>query len=385
MASDGINLEVWYLCDQGVNRRRDAEFGKSFAWDLPMLEGYAHRFLDLPGWNLRKPLTMRLRQSLRPLFEQTNATHLWVEGWRFPAFWQAVFQAKRAGLKVWCRGESNDLAPEPRAPKRWIKRVLLGWFFGQIDAFLCIGSANRRLYLNSGVLQARLNSAPYCVDNERFRAQAEEKRPQRTVIRKTWNIPEDAICVLFAGKLIPKKRPLDLVAALELLLVKDERQKFHLLVVGSGELEQAIRARCTVAYGSPVGQPPPRSDAVAVSFTGFLNQSEICGAYVAADCLVLPSDTGETWGLVVNEAMAAATPCVVSDLCGCAEDLVVPIDPMLRYGCGNILELANALRRVANDRPSAELVERVIDTHNIRHTVNTVKTLLTNSQEMRAR
>ncbi len=385
MASDGINLEVWYLCDQGVNDRRDAEFGKSFAWDLPMLEGYAYRFLNIPNWNLRQPFTMRLRQSLRPLFEQTNATHLWVEGWRFPAFWQAVLQAKRSGIEVWCRGESNDLSPAPPAPKRWLKTVLLGWFFRQIDAFLCIGSANRRLYLKSAVPKARLMSAPYCVDNERFRAQAAEKREQRTVIKNAWNIPDDAFCVLFAGKLIPKKRPLDLVAALELLAAKGKRQKFHLLVVGSGELEQAIRARCAVAYEAGGGQSALRSDAVAVSFTGFLNQSKICGAYVAADCLVLPSDTGETWGLVVNEAMAAATPCVVSDSCGCAEDLVVPIDPRLQYGCGNIAELARALQCVAAARPPAESIEHVIDTHGIRHTVDTVQRLLTTSREMRSR
>jgi hypothetical protein len=43
---------------------------------------------------------------------------------------------------------------------------------------------------------------------------------------------------------------------------------------------------------------------------------------VAADCLVLPSDHGETWGLLVNEALASGLPCLVSDACGCAEDLL---------------------------------------------------------------
>ena len=45
-------------------------------------------------------------------------------------------------------------------------------------------------------------------------------------------------------------------------------------------------------------------------------------AYVAADCLVLPSDAGETWGLVVNEAMACSRPAIVSDHVGCQVDLV---------------------------------------------------------------
>jgi glycosyltransferase involved in cell wall biosynthesis len=59
-----------------------------------------------------------------------------------------------------------------------------------------------------------------------------------------------------------------------------------------------------------------------VTFAGFLNQSEIVRAYVAADCLVLPSDAGETWGLVVNEAMACGLPAIVSDQVGCGPDLV---------------------------------------------------------------
>jgi glycosyltransferase involved in cell wall biosynthesis len=59
-----------------------------------------------------------------------------------------------------------------------------------------------------------------------------------------------------------------------------------------------------------------------LTFAGFLNQSEIIKAYIAADCLVLPSDGGETWGIVVNEAMWSALPCIVSDQVGCGPDLV---------------------------------------------------------------
>jgi glycosyltransferase involved in cell wall biosynthesis len=79
------------------------------------------------------------------------------------------------------------------------------------------------------------------------------------------------------------------------------------------------------------------------SFAGFLNQKEISQAYVAADCLVLPSDYRETWGLVVNEALASGVPCLVSQACGCAEDL---------SGCGtfapgDIETLSSKLVRLA--------------------------------------
>ena len=55
-----------------------------------------------------------------------------------------------------------------------------------------------------------------------------------------------------------------------------------------------------------------------MTFAGFRNQSELPRYLAAADVLVLPSDAGETWGLVVNEAMACGLPAIVSRAAGCA-------------------------------------------------------------------
>ena len=106
---------------------------------------------------------------------------------------------------------------------------------------------------------------------------------------------------------------------------------------GDGEL----RAECE-AFVSAHDLP--------VSFTGFLNQSEIVRAYVAADCLVLPSDAGETWGLVVNEAMACGLPAIVSNQAGCAADLVVPgvTGEVFSFGCRD--ELSALLGSMGRDR-----------------------------------
>ena len=100
------------------------------------------------------------------------------------------------------------------------------------------------------------------------------------------------------------------------------------------------------------GSPP-------ASFAGFLNQSEIPGAYVAADVLVLPSES-ETWGLVVNEALACGLPCVVSDACGSAEDLVIPLDPRLCYPVGDVEALARAIQHAADHPPPAQAMSALI-------------------------
>jgi glycosyltransferase involved in cell wall biosynthesis len=94
---------------------------------------------------------------------------------------------------------------------------------------------------------------------------------------------------------------------------------------------------------------------IAATFAGFLNQTEMPKAYVAADCLVLPSDYGETWGLVVNEAMACGLPAVVSDRVGCGPDLVEDGVTGRIFPFGEVAALAGVIRSLA-DRP-ARLVE----------------------------
>src|SRR5206468_8843170 len=129
-----------------------------------------------------------------------------------------------------------------------------------------------------------------------------------------------------------------------------------LLFVGSGELGVEIREHCDDVFDEESkdltsdlrhltsGTKPKASCA------DFLNQTEISRAYVAADVLVLPSDYAETWGLVVNEAMASSLPSIISDHCGCAEDLG-EITPNAVYKCGDTEELANRIVRFRNNRP----------------------------------
>ena len=363
-------MEVLFLCPHGLKETRDPEFDRSFSWDLPMLEGYRSRFLNIPDWDLKAPMKMKIKMKwgLKPIFEETGATHLWVEGWRFPAFWQAVRQAKKAGLQVWCRGESNDLAPEPRFPKSLVKKVLMSWFFGKVDAFLCIGCANRRLYQKAGVPKPKLHPAPYFVDNERFSRKAESIWSQREKIRVGWGIRPEATVVPYSGKFIPKKRVIDLAKAFRMVCEK-QPERFHLLLAGDGpqkgELEREL-----------VGLP--------VTFAGFLNQTEIPRAYVAADVMVMASDWGETWGLSANEALASGVPVILSDQCGCAEDISSATNEAKVFPMGDVPRLGALLedrRKEIADRGGSTsqrrgLMKVMREKFDAENTIKTVKILL---------
>ncbi|HWY51308.1 MAG TPA: glycosyltransferase family 4 protein [Chthoniobacterales bacterium] len=391
LAKDGrVPFEVWYLTLHGTQPSHDREFGKEFAWDLEMLSGYPHRFLDVAsGATPSSFWKCRLKEKLRDRIRKSGTRALWIQGWQVAAYWQAAWEAKAAGVEVWLRGESNDLAPTPwwKSP---VKHIALGRLFDRIDRFLYIGSANRRLYQKFAVPNEKLFPAPYAVDNQRFAEQAEALRGQRSVVRGQWSIPNDAFCVLFCGKFIPKKRPMDLIAAVRLLGKErgagcGEQAKIHLLFAGSGELGDALRSRCDVVFDADAHQrsedreqtsvassqlPAPGFRNPSASFAGFLNQTEISKAYDAADVLVLPSDYHETWGLVVNEAMASGLPCIVSDQCGCAEDLG-KISSNAIYECGNIKSLATELTTFAK-HGKREVFARDLQYYSFDETVKTV-------------
>ena len=363
LAAAGIDFEVWFLTPHAVKASYDREFGQTFAWDLDLLEGYPHRFLPIAeGWRLDRFRGVRLRGDWSEEFRRRGVTHVWVEGWRFMELWLAVRAARRAGIHVLMRGETHAMAPGPGLRKGW-KRPLMHWLFHRVDDFLFIGSANRRFYMGYDVTDSRLHPAPYCIDNDRFARSASELRSRRSELRARWRIPEGAYVVLFCGKLIPKKRPLDLVAAAKLRPDLAGRP-LHLLFAGDGQLRPEIEAALAAIDGA------------AGTITGFLNQTDIPGAFSAADCLVLPSGFGETWGLVVNEALASGLPAIVSNHCGCAEDLGLAQGPAHVYPCGDAQALARSLERVAREPPTAELLRKIVDGYAPRRTAQRVKIIL---------
>jgi glycosyltransferase involved in cell wall biosynthesis len=216
------------------------------------------------------------------------------------------------------------------------------------------------------------------VDNAGFAAAAATVRPERHRIREEWGIPAEAFCFLFAGKFVAKKRPFDLIEATRRLQYAFSGKKLHLLWVGTGELATKLRQACHACFDAEAGERVNASNGgnrPNASFVGFLNQSEISLAYVAADCLVLPSDAKETWGLVVNEAMASGLPCIVSDACGCAEDLIKPIRPDLCYPAGDIIALQRAMAAAITHTPLAELLRPHVSKYDVTQTIDTVEAL----------
>lgn len=318
-AVPGVDLLVHYgfLPDakaQGVG------FGVEFSWDIPLLGGYRHEVFGAEQAGSASTW-VRSAKSLFATLRSFRPDAILCTGWHHPVMYAGLAAAVLSGRPKILRCEANALRPR-RLAARLFQRTMLDLY----DAFLPIGMANREYYRTFGVREDGMFDAPYFIDNARF---AEiSGGADRAALRARWGIPPDAFCFLFSGKLEEKKNPLLLVEAMRGLAGA------HLLIAGSGDLEPRLRG-----LAADLG--------VRCSFAGFLNQSEIPLAYAAADCLVLPSDAGETWGLVVNEAMACGRPAIVSDLVGCRQDLVEEGITGLSSPCGEAAALAAQMRKMA--------------------------------------
>ncbi len=323
-ARDGIDLQVFFamLPDKAEQGR---EFGVAFEWDLPLLEGYRYTVLENRS---PSPSTTSFNGCDTPQIYQElrrgRFDAVIVNGWVVRTCLQALLACRRLGIPCIVRGEANGLRPRAFW-KRGLHRILLG----QYAAFLTIGSNNRRYYQDRGIDARRMFATPYCVDNDRFGKAADDWRARigRAALCERFGLVADKPTFLFSGKFVDKKRPGDIVDAVRTLADADP-PGFQILMVGEGPLGQALREK---AKGLPI------------HFSGFLNQSEITAAYAVADCLVLPSDSGETWGLVVNEAMACGLPALVSNQVGCAVDVIEAGRTGDCFPCGDVGELARLM------------------------------------------
>lgn len=329
-ADPRIDLTVLYAMIPDA-AQQGAGFGVPFAWDLPLLEGYRHSVLenraDPPSATCfagcdTPEIGARLRE-LRP-------DAVLVNGWGTKTALQALWACRRLGIPCLVRGEANLL--RPRAA--W-KHAFHGLLLRQYDGWLAIGSANREFYRFHRVREDRIFWSPYSVDNAYFSAQALARAGRRSELRAAFGIPAEPVVFLFAGKLEEKKHPGDLLEAVS-RLPRELRTKAHVLVAGDGPL----RAEC---------ERLARAGKWPVSFAGFLNQSRLPDAYAAADVLVLPSDAGETWGLVVNEAMASGRPAVVSRAAGCCADLIVEASTGFSFALGDVQGLSDVLAGYLRD------------------------------------
>ena len=146
------------------------------------------------------------------------------------------------------------------------------------------------------------------MDNDYFATGAAAARANAEQIRQELDLPERFF--LFVGRFIPEKNLPRLIEAFRAASQNAALRGWALVLVGGGALEEGLRQQA-----APLG--------ARVRFLGFQQMEKLPSYYALASALVLPS-VSESWGLVVNEAMSAGLPVILSGQCGCVTDLVFP-------------------------------------------------------------
>lgn len=339
LTKEGLDIEVWYCSYEGVKEAFDKGFGVSVKWDIPLLNGYRYRFFkNRKGGSIHKGFTGLVNYSMiKEVMALPAGTIVWLHGWSYFTHLLVIIAAKLTGKKVWLRGESPLNQELRKGKSSFFRRILLNkLLFKLIDKFLYIGRQNKNYYLHYGVKEKKLLFVPYCVDNERFCIEANKLKSLKNELKQEFQIKTGHRVILFSGKYIPKKRPMDILKAFEI----SNLLNCSLVFVGEGELrfelEKYIREK----------------QLENIVLTGFVNQSVIPKYYAIADVFVMCSEDGETWGLSVNEAMNFNLPVIVSDACGCAYDLVTDKNGHM-FKMGDVIALSKALKQVLNNDNSS--------------------------------
>lgn len=286
---------------------------------VPLQEGFPNQIL---GTKQRSWLNSL--QRLRTLFISKKPGAVLMYGYYLPEHWLLWALCRQLKIPLIFVGETFQVGNGSirKAIKKWLHPI----FFSKVFRFIAIGKKTKEFYKTLGVPEERILSAKYCVDVSFFERDLSSAQSARKAIRQSLGVPEEAFVLLFVGRLFERKRPQDFLAIHRKLA---NESNVYSWMIGNGPLESQLRTES--------------ANLERFSMLGFKNQNELKDFYAAADLLIVPSEY-ETWGLVVNEALACGLPAAVTTHCGVSGDLI--LNGKTGFVCppGDIDSFAKAVR-----------------------------------------
>jgi glycosyltransferase involved in cell wall biosynthesis len=332
----GLDVQIHYYDPGAVGGMFDPGYGNANPWDVDLLAGTRHRILRnlLRRSRSGADASRQLNPQVVPILIAEKFDYVLIYGYVSISNWLVLFTAKALGAKVLYQSDTNDV--DEKGKKRFaLVTAMMKYFLRQVDVFLTIGDHNRQAYLDFGCNPDKMKWSPYPVDVARYRQAVEdpERQPKLEALRRSLDIPNEARVVVFCGKLIARKRPDDVVAA----VLSIDRPDVYALLIGSGEEEERLRQHL------PAGAP--------IRITGFVNQSMIPYHMLLGDVGVVASDR-DPHPLVTTEFAACGLPVLVSDRTGVwgPNDILRHGENGFVYRCGDTAQLAGFIKRVLDDR-----------------------------------
>lgn len=291
-----IDLHVIFLAETDPSLRQWQIYKNEINFSYCVLPSWRQR---IGKYNLL--MNRGVRRALRD-----SAPHVIVcGGYNYVASWQALVWSgvHHVPFLLWSESNQQDLRRET-----WIVELLKKEFLRRCTAFIVPGQSAGAYLRTHRVNDENIFTAANAVDNDLFADRAEAARCQAEALKRKLSLP--ARYFLFVGRLVPEKGVFELLDAYAKLDVQ-LRAQIGLVFVGDGSCRQKLEDRAAAI--SPG----------MIRFPGFAQREDLANYYALAEALILPTYT-DTWGLVVNEAMACGLPVILSEIAGCAADLIKP-------------------------------------------------------------
>jgi glycosyltransferase involved in cell wall biosynthesis len=209
-----------------------------------------------------------------------------------------ILMAKVLGIKTIM---TNESIYSHRLHAKSLKQYVVDWYKSIIlrntDGFLSYGIKSNDYLYRFGISKHRIYSFLNAFDRSKFNSNE---------VEKTTSTPNDNY-LLFVGRLSEEK---NLESLLELgRKFKTDGFDCTIKIVGDGpEFNQLYQSITT--------------EELPIVLEGAKNWNQLHTIYKRALAFILPS-LNETWGMVANEALEMGIPVICSDVCGCADDLVI--------------------------------------------------------------
>ena len=288
----------------------------------------------------RVPLPRRMLALARDLIRHPCELVV-LPGYDRTEYWMMLIICILLGRKraVFCESTIHD-----RTRSSW-KEFAKRAFFRRCDGYFCYGIRSKDYIVHYGIDEKRVNY-PCQATALPHSYNADDVLREYTAKGFDATSPQ----FLYVGRLSAEKGLDDLLDAFH--LVRLSIPNATLVLIGAGTLKQQLITRA-----KHLGL------AQSVTFLGPKKLEEIAVHFMQSVALVLPSHS-EPWGLVVNESLSYGCPVVVSDICGCVPELVVPGVTGFSFEARNVRALSESMLSVlhfASDRLGAakNCIERV--------------------------
>ena len=275
-----------------------------YAWDPVEDVSDFCRLTLFRGTPIRDLTVAAVNGAMWKALEQGQPDVVAMMGWNTPSSLAALKWCAESHTPAFMMSDSQECDRPRTLWKESIKRRIV-----RLTTAGFVGGLSHADYLKSlGMAEQRIVPGCDVVDNRYFEAGARAAQEKAAAVRRQLSLPDKYF--LASARFIPEKNLPNLLRSYAAYLHSTRNDPWHLVLLGDGELrDQLVKTRDDLGLSG------------MVIFPGFIQYQELPLYYGLAQTFVLAS-ISETWGLVVNEAMASGLPVLVSSRCGCVRDLV---------------------------------------------------------------